>query len=617
MLVLFFLLGYSLGLLAAPAIRALATHAAKISKALLWWAAAALWLAVAAFGVFVLYAEYHDHWNLQLVLGAKLFEYAYAKPTLALLLGLAVYSWRGRIVSVCKRLIDAPPQVLQHPWVATVAGIGASVVVAVAILALISPETLFRLQSVKVGEVEAKFAAATEQTLRTYSDVRLQDTNTILGRWSEIGARLKTTIQPLQDLLANPAGRQLRQDRHRKAADFLDKVARPLATAMACFTNEFRVRETNVQHRAVILANNWAHLVIELVRAPKMRAQNESSARGIDATIHIPAIESPEQTIIRLAHDAAAIPDDTADELRAWKFVGYVAESDELIETIDRILRDKDSGCDWGSKRAWQHPPIPDYAPRDLRLYSLNDLKEIFSDGYVLSFVADLLSLTHGFDRAASLMTQVNDDGFIAIGPDDMPAELYFYFRLASAKYNSSWQPRTAKYDLDGALGIANKLIAAISESSLSNKKEILTYYQSFRAGILNNRIYYPVGEWLEGHPVDVDDIPALQEAAAELKKWVDKQSLIELRGQDATSRLSIMLLPSALDTLATYEIMMGETRKDRCKERCERIDVDLIRSLEMLDDLLALKKIDPSSYRVTTRVRAAHRSIYRSICSG
>ncbi|HEY2759888.1 MAG TPA: hypothetical protein VGI75_04075, partial [Pirellulales bacterium] len=509
MSVLFFILGFALGYLIGPVAGKLAAWLGHpVKKQFFWWCGAVVWLLIFGFGLTVLYAQYYDYWTWWPVRHEQFFEQTYSKAIFALLAGFALFAGRKRIVAAVDSLFTNPPAVLQNPWVTAAVGIGVSAVVVVALLAILSPDTLFRLESVKVGEVEAKFAAASEQTLRTYNQSDVHDSNNILGVWAGIDQKLTATVQPIEDLLTSPEQRERAHAKHQHAAEFLKKVAKPLALAMRCFTNEFRVRDTNIQNDAVLLANDWANFVRQLAQ----------SASGEEAT----------------------------DQSLAWKFIGFVAESDTLTKAIDVILRKRDSVCGGGSASSWKGVVIEQYDPRDLVVFPRETLIDIFSDGYVLQFIADLVALTHDADRAASFYTEITDKKFLDTAVDAKPAELNFYFRRATSKYRANWYPRDAADDFDHAFKLSNEILDAIAASNTKNKDAMKSYYESLRAAILNNKIYNLVSDWLEGRPLDADKITTLEEAANELRKWVGAQSMTEILDPHMQGRFYSTTLVSA-----------------------------------------------------------------------
>jgi hypothetical protein len=316
----------------------------------------------------------------------------------------------------------------------------------------------------------------------------------------------------------------------------------------------------------------------------------------------------------QLAQSASG--EEAADQSLAWKFIGFVAESDTLTKAIDVILRKRDSVCGGGSASTWKGVVIEQYDPRDLVVFPRETLIDIFSDGYVLQFIADLVALTHDADRAASFYTEITDKKFLDTAIDAKPAELNFYFRRATSKYRANWYPRDAADDFDHAFKLDNEILDAIAASNMKNKDAMKSYYESLRAAILNNKIYNLVSDWLEGRPLDADKITTLEEAANELRKWVGAQSMTEILDPHMQGRFySTTLVSAASDTLATYEIVVGETKRDRSKERCARVNAYLTRSQEIWDNLLRPRMGD-TAYREATRTREAHRAIYRSICA-
>jgi len=147
------------------------------------------------------------------------------------------------------------------------------------------------------------------------------------------------------------------------------------------------------------------------------------------------------------------------------------------------------------------------------------------------------------------------------LGDDD--ADMYFYMTRAKAMYLDRWYPRDdARKDLDRAREIAD---------GIATPRGKLPGFRAYRAQIINRQLYFPIRDWLEGHPFPRDEIPRLQRWARELRDllkedWANQESDENAESNDPAERN--FLIPAAFDTLGMSELAFGISTNNLSRER-------------------------------------------------
>jgi hypothetical protein len=220
-------------------------------------------------------------------------------------------------------------------------------------------------------------------------------------------------------------------------------------------------------------------------------------------------------------------------------------------------------------------------------------LSELFSNGYVISSIASSIGLMYGNEQAILYMNGTHRH------PGNDGADLYFYMVRAKAMYLARWYPREqAKMDLDQARDIADRIA-------------ITTAY---RASIVNRQLYFPIRDWLEGHPLPRDEIPRLQRWARELRDlldqdWAKQQNYDRDRDDPADTNF---LIPAAYDTLGMSELAIWVSTSDLRRERCAQAAVDFTIAKGIFHRLFELY---PAEYQDPLRISEAHREFRDNLC--
>jgi hypothetical protein len=177
---------------------------------------------------------------------------------------------------------------------------------------------------------------------------------------------------------------------------------------------------------------------------------------------------------------------------------------------------------------------------------------------------------------------------------------MYFYLTRAKAMYISRWYLRKdARDDLDRAREIADRIGPTKSP-----------FFDAYRAHIINWQLYFPIRDWLEGHPLSRDEIPRLQRWAKELRDllkqgWTNQPNT----GWNAAAERDF-LIPAALDTLGMSELAFGISTNDLSRERCDQAAVDFSIAKDMLF------KLPPAEYQDPLKISEAHRELRDVLCT-
>ena len=426
-----------------------------------------------------------------------------------------------------RRTGDRAPTGLREPysWLTGIIGIAAVTLLGIVTLVIFFPEVLTRVESIKVAGLEARFAttASHNQSIRLASETAIDvlPITSTLGKWKDYGAYAKDRYRPAQDLIdARWNAPQTERDRANKIIavgdNFLDSVAVPLAKVMHCLASEFDVRDTDVQHKTVKVASEWA------------RVFTESGDRLSEA----------------------------------------VAKTYELIVFIDRDLASRASTCGGTEKipweRAWTAIDCENNCGKNGSFMAkvngiVNSLKPnldlIASNGFVITFIAHLNVTAKKAPEVLELMDKMANRLDVRRGT--LIAQLRFYLARSQVKFAAGNRAAQSNGDLIDALALNDKVIkiidacdttkpaAANVQNAIVNScatvgvavdfERLGTSYSLQRVGILNNLLYNLIWDWLNGRHLTVPELFAMEGLPTggyhyKLSEWLRQQSIPGLR---------------------------------------------------------------------------------------
>jgi hypothetical protein len=457
---------------------------------------------------------------------------------------------------------------------------GVAVVVAIVVFA---PDALSRLNLLKVGSVEARFATASVHSLRATAPSFGGSTSTriIIERGADLGIVIDSVFDPVVKQLTRSWDTEKKRafnEEYEAASLLLKAFAIPIARVFKCYLQEFKVGDTEVQHRAVAVANLWRRIALRT--------------------------DDPLKSFAPLQKESDALIKEVRKQLPPGM---NVAEDGKAID-------DNYEGCDL------RRPQLPADAQGKIE----GHLEDVLSDGLVIAFIGNFIAFTQDFEQSAEFFEKMEMDKHLykesAIG------RYAFYSNGALAKYFAHWYPpSTTKSDLSRAWSAIDEIANAISDPKGNYRfggngeklKFAKQYFNVEKGRLINNRVYFFVNEWLEGHKLIKNETNELQIFASELEKWIHAQpsplnwsksprivKSIEARRSN--------VIAAAYDTLATEQIVTGELANDTSKDRCARI---LGHLSEANDRFAELAKDDPAGHRDDFRVIQAHYSLYESFC--
>ena len=527
-----------------------------------------------------LYARYTGHWTCWTV---RLFNFLAAPAQLWPIIGF-VAGWLGfrRRGAIAELLAPAPPPEQTggetpseepKPKKAAAAGLLAGfvglplagVLTVIAVLIFLGPELRSRLESLKFGDIEARFIAAAQKSLQTMFPGFVHNIPI-----AESGSGLKSQLELngliLEEIMKRVGTADVDRDairaEHKRVVDFHIAVIFPFADAMSCYLKTFSQRDFDLQRKAIKLALEW----------------KDSS--------------------IRWAGRARSMPDPD--------FARQVAETSDLGRAYAEAAA-KSSVC-----VAPQPRPTPATGRFD------DALPALFSNGYVIAFVANLIASTHDYEQAVEYFNAMA--GALDKHPTQRPGQMHFYVKRAAAKDYARWYPRDAGADLRHARSIADDLIVTVTGSAGVDRRLAL-HLGKERANNLNTEVFSTVRDWHEGYRLSPDQIGLFEEAAAELQKWI-KQHSPKALGDDPADDIAahtVHLIATAYDTLALSEIAIGDFKADRSKDRCARILDHLAKSKDLFQwwSQVRIRRnlATESDYRSHFRTIDAHYQLYGSFC--
>jgi hypothetical protein len=435
----------------------------------------------------------------------------------------------------------------------------------IAVLIFLGPELRSRLESLKFGDVEARFVAATQYSLRTTftgfaPNIPIGESSSGLESYLEIDGRIQKEIMK----------RHVTADRdpvseHKRLVKFHKEIVFPFADAMSCYIRTFARSDIELQRKSIRLALAWKEFSTQLAGPAAQRMMTRKD------------------------------------------FVDRVNDTLALAREYAQAVSEK-SPC-WRAVPP-DTPPVEEY---------WNHVSELFSSGYVIAFVANLIASTHDYEQPVEYLDTMAI--FLDKSPVQRLGQVHFYLQRAAAKDYARWYPHDAASDLRHARSIIEELIGIVTGSAGADRQLIL-HLRHDRAATLNTEIFSTVRVSFEGYRLSPDQIAALEAAAAELLKWI-KQYSPKALGDDPDQVFAgptVNLIATAYDTLAVGEVAVGDSKGDRSKDRCARILEYLAKSKDLFQwwsQLRIQRGLDrPSDYRSTFRTLDAHHQLYASFCN-
>jgi hypothetical protein len=183
---------------------------------------------------------------------------------------------------------------------------------------------------------------------------------------------------------------------------------------------------------------------------------------------------------------------------------------------------------------------------------------------------------------------------------------MYFYLARAKAMYLDRWYPREdARKDLDRAREIADGIATKC-------RRQNCLLFGSYRANITNWQLYFPIRDWLEGHPLPRDETSRLQKWANELRDLLKEDWAKQDKYEWTDPADRNLLVPAAFDTLGMSELAIGISTNNLSRERCAQAAADLSIAKEIFHRRLVLY---PANYQDALRISEAHKELRDSLC--
>jgi hypothetical protein len=568
---------------------------------------------VAAIYYFALAAEY---WRSGIMWPRRVVSFVLAPVHLRAMiwfaLGVILFRYRGLIGAFSRALLVSPPKKgtretdagappEPRAWLTTAGGLPIlATIFAITILIYFGEDLRVRLKSIKFGLAEADFATATQETLRV--GVRQESTSAALYRSYASIVRgfenrevFETILTPTHDRLTQSSGSAGNTARMQwtNVAQFHQTFTFPLSDTMACFSAHFPVGDTEVHHKVVMAATEWRMVS---TRAALLIADKQPHDADKLQKIRTGYCSAGCKTLDLIHLAAKAVEQIGADSEPCKK----VLANKPNVSRCEAITTDREPP---------QAPPCP---AATANLESV--LPDLLSSGSVTSFISGLITTADTHRPAAEYLTEVGKSFDEDWGPSDPIGRMYYYFRRGQAKFEGRWYPRDATSDLRRARSFVEQILLTAKLSSPLAPPNLAEHFETVRAGIINNEIYYTVFQWLEGQQLSAHDMSVLELLGQALEEWLDSRQVKALAiTSERQTILKNRVFAAAKDTLAMRDIAIGATRRDFGQERCDRIRRLLAEAQEMYDQLY--KQI-PGQVRDNMRVVEAHRSLFESVCS-
>ncbi len=534
-------------------------------------------LAAAAFISYLL-LRYFGPWNSSVI---RVVEFVTAPAQLWAILGFAAgwigYRFRRPIWLFTRSLFIQPSPARNKPiearaWLTAAGGLPiiAGSMLVVAIIAL-GPDLYSRLQSIKWGDIEARFASVTQYSLRTTfregAGFARKETK-LFAMEDEIKEFMETMLKPIQETVI--ARLELKPLEAAAAAAKRERIVRyhqaiifPLTKLIEGYAEQFP-KATTVSHvKAVKVSRAWSEFSIAATKFSQGASANDR--------------KSLKDAFARLAGETCGPVSIIKKEL--------ASDNDKPLE--------KTPPCEFNT------------AFIEMADLPAEELSTIFSNGYTIIFVASLIIYSDDYEQAVQYFNRMAP--YLDRTPSEPTGELYFYDRLAQAKYYARWFPHDAGADSSRAQEIVNSIIAAMNDQAaaqIANRQKIIAHFKSEKCQMLNSQMFSLIRDWHEGRRLSSEEIIALERLAEELLASM------------ADAQLMSWQLATFADTFAMKDIVVSDLTQDRSKDRCSRILRNLAKAKSnYLGEAQRSGLMQDTEYRAVFRTIEAHYELYKGIC--
>jgi hypothetical protein len=497
-----------------------------------------------------------------------------------------------------------------YPWLTGIVGISAVTLVAIIALVIFFPGILTRVESIKVAGIEARFAASTSHTVNVTAQANTAPfvTNYVLDKWSSVDKSFASLAEPvrrkfLEKAKATPAQVKDSDEKMRWTLSFLKAFAVPLSYVMSCYSSDFRARETAVQGMAVPVANDWARFAIRVLRSTKEKLKD-------------PKLQAAREQEFKQAFETL--------QRDLYKF----------IEHVDADLFKRQSQCglsstqtpygrDAGGKSADDMRRNEAYFQGKEQIKLVTDLDkhlaQIFSNGYVIAFMADMILFTQTPEQAIEFMNVANE--FLDRSDDAITGQINFYYSRETTQYQAdNWKFDDWISDVTQARALSERIAATVGGSDKAATPQpaalLEHYYRGLIAHLVNRSIYGHVREWLQGRHLSPLELIEAETLAKQLSAWLETESAAALL--HSTTEISALTraitIANSYDTLALYELMAGESDSTLTKDRCGR-GWALLNTSKRVWDVLRSALASDDSYRAAITEFNAHQNMYVNAC--
>ena len=530
----------------------------------------------------------------------------HARAIIWFILGAVLYHYRAQIVGfVQDLLVEAPdrwtkatdPNARPQPrqWLTTAGGLPIlATLLTLTILVYFGEDLRIRLKSIKLGVAEADFVTATQETLRM--TVRqespmasLDRSYLMLRRGFEYEEIFTKILAPTSKLLTKPLeGTDVAaRARWAKVERFHNTITFPFSRVMACYSGDFPPNDTEVHGKIVRAATEWRLASVRLAQLTKTKRLSDAEE-----------MKKVSQTFCKAVCTTLAAMD------LATKDIDALAQDTKPCKHL-RLNKPPLAAC--------VQPMPPGTCPPttdDLE----STLSEVLLNGSVISFVSGLIAATQSHQAAAAYMDEIGEAFEQDASIDDPISKMYFYLRRAQTKFAGRWYPKDAPADLRRARGFVEHVWSAADLASKRTSKHLQRHFETTRALIINNQIYYTIFHWLEGQQLTPYETSSLELLGQELAEWLNSRWVRALvLTDDRATMLKNQVVAASQHTLAMSDIAIGATKGDFTQERCDRIRARLGASEEWYKQL---HDQSAAPYRDSLRLVETHRSIYESVCT-
>jgi hypothetical protein len=474
-----------------------------------------------------------------------------------------------------------------YPWLTSIVGIAAVSLVAIVTLIIFFPEVLTRVELIKVGGVEARFAAAASRSVQTNtaSHSSRPELKLSLSQWLLIDSTFANLIIPVQQAFLQRS-KASQEDAARRvqatewAQKFLNAVAVPIAKVMDCYSTDHSDKEsTDVRNKITEIAHDWARFAAHVSEMDPQKRREEFEAHWL-------ALES-------------------------------------FVEPLNDLFSRR-STCGFSPENATcardQRPNAEYFArlEKDLDVIHMGQhLSEIFSNGYVIIFIADMVLAAGAPNQALDFLNAVEEH--LDKSDETSTGQFNFYYTRSTAQFLSQSPELPAMIsDIKQARARAEKIAEAVNSSGKrrcpSSKIALEQYYCALIAETDNDLIFAYVSRWLEGHRPSPLELSEMEKLAKKLSRWLEDESytaLLPKSGEINPLRRGL-IAANAYDTLALYELMVGSVQPDLTKERCVRVASLLADEKNLWEEL---RPQLGGAYRGAVDVYLAHEDLYINAC--